>query len=70
MEAPIYVRVEKYKELVEVLHAVNERLEKVHATIERINELKAQEDAQLRAWAEHFSDVKTRVHRINEAFYE
>jgi vacuolar-type H+-ATPase subunit I/STV1 len=67
---PIYVKVDKYKELVEVLKAINTKLGQVDKTIEKINALKVQEDEQLRAWSENLADVKSRLEKINQSFYE
>jgi predicted nuclease with TOPRIM domain len=67
---PIYVKVDKYKELVDVLKAINTKLAAVDKTIEKINTLKAQEDEQLRAWTENLTDVKSRLEKINQSFYE
>jgi hypothetical protein len=67
---PIYVKVDKYKELLEVLHAINAKLGQVDKTVEKINSLKAQEEAQLQAWSDNLADIKGRLERINNAFYE
>jgi DNA repair exonuclease SbcCD ATPase subunit len=68
--APVYVKVDKYKELVEILKTINGKLVSVDKTISRINELKAQEDAQLQAWNDNLTDVKARLEKINQSFYE
>jgi len=67
---PIYVKVDKYKELTQVLKAISVKLQSVDKTISKINELKAQEDEQIRKWNENLTDIKSRVERINTAFYE
>lgn len=67
---PIYVKVDKYKEVVDVLNAINAKLQAIDKTIERINQLKSQEDLQLQAWGENLSDVRARIEKINKAFYE
>lgn len=67
---PIYVKVDKYKELLEVLKTINSKLSTVDKTITKINELKAQEDAQIQAWNDNLSDIKSRVEKINQSFYE
>lgn len=68
--APIYVKVEKYRELLDVLKAINTRLANVDKTIEKINALKAQEDQQLQQWSENLSDIKGRLESINQSFYD
>jgi chromosome segregation ATPase len=67
---PIYVKVDKYKELLDVLKAINGKLANVDKTVEKINQLKAQEDAQLGAWNENLTDIKARLDKINSSFYE
>jgi len=67
---PIYVKVDKYRELVEVLKTINAKLANVDKTIEKINALKAQEDTQLQQWNENLSDIKSRLEKINQSFYE
>jgi F0F1-type ATP synthase membrane subunit b/b' len=67
---PIYVKVEKYRELLELLKAINARLANVDKTIEKINGLKAQEDQQLQNWNENLTDIKARLESINGAFYD
>jgi hypothetical protein len=67
---PIYVKVDKYKELVEVLKAISSKIQSVDKTIERISALKSQEDTQMQAWTENLADIKARLDRINKAFYD
>ena len=67
---PVYVKVDKYKELVQVLKATTAKLASIDKTIIKINELKAQEDEQLRKWNDNLADVKTRLEKINTAFYD
>ncbi len=67
---PIYVKVDQYKELLDMLHAINTKLAQVDKTVEKINALKSQEDAQLKAWSDNLSDIRERLGRINDAFYD
>ena len=67
---PIYVKVDKYKEMTQVLKAIGAKLTSIDKTISKINELKAQEDEQLRKWNDNLTDVRSRLDKINSAFYE
>lgn len=67
---PIYVKVDKYKELTSVLKAIQAKLENADRMIEKINSLKADEDAQIQEWNENISDVKDRLQRITDAFHQ
>ena len=67
---PIYVKVDKYKELLDIIKGINNKLASVDKTIDKINALKIQEDEQLRQWGENLTDIKGRLEKINQAFYE
>jgi hypothetical protein len=67
---PIYVKVDKYKELTETLKAISAKIEAIDKTLEKVHQLKSQEDLQIQVWAENISDVKLRMEKINRAFYE
>ncbi len=67
---PIYVKVDKYKELVDTLKAITTKIESIDRTIEKVNQLKAQEDLQLQAWSENLGDIKARMEKINKSFYD
>ena len=67
---PIYVKVDKYKELLEVLKTINNKLAAVDKTIDKINTLKAEEDNQIQKWNDNLADIKARLEKINQAFYE
>lgn len=66
---PIYVKVDKYHELLETVKAIETKLNSVDKTIDRINELKGQEDAQMKHWSENLSDLRSRLDKINNAFH-
>ncbi len=67
---PIYVKVDKYKELAETLRAISAKIESIDRTLEKVHQLKTQEDLQLQAWAENIGDVKVRMEKLNKSFYE
>ncbi len=67
---PIYVKVDRYKELVSVLGKIDTKLKSVNKMIEDINDLKAKEDEQIRAWNENLADIQGRLESINEAFHQ
>ena len=69
MNIPIYVKVDKYKELLAILHKIEEKLANASTMIDDINKLKADEDRQISAWNENLADIQARLQRINDSFY-
>jgi hypothetical protein len=67
---PIYVKVDKYKDLLDVLKTIEAKLASVDRMIERINTLKAEEDREIKQWNDNITDIKDRLQRINGAFHQ
>lgn len=67
---PIYVKVDKYKELLDVLKTIEVKLANVNKMIDRINTLKSEEDRQIKQWNDNIADIKDRLARINGAFHQ
>jgi len=67
---PIYVKVDKYKDLLDVLKTVENKLDSVNKMIDKINTLKAEEDKQIGQWNDNIADIKDRLMRINGAFHK
>ena len=66
--ASMYVKVDKHRELLATLKAIEAKLQGVDKTIDSINALKAEEDRQLGLWNENLSDIKARMGRLKEVF--
>ena len=66
---PIYVKVDKYQELLEIVKGIENKIEGVNKMIDRIGQLKAEEDAQLKAWTDNLTDIRARLERINDSFH-
>ena len=68
MTTPMYVKIEKHRDLRDMLGAINTKLAAVEKSIDRINQLKGEEDLQLQSWHDNLSYVKARLQRINQEF--
>ncbi|MBS3175959.1 hypothetical protein J4457_01860 [Candidatus Woesearchaeota archaeon] len=69
-EMPIFVKIEEYKNIVDVLRLTQEKLEKAKMLISKIQELKQQEDAELDAWQSEIEDIDGRLDLINKTLLE
>ena len=67
---PIFVKIEEYKNIVDVLRLTQEKLEKAKMLISKIQELKQQEDAELDAWQSEIEDIDGRLDLINKTLLE
>ncbi len=67
--APIFVKIEQHKELTKLLATAQQKLKEAETMLEQLERLKAEEDAQLKAWGAMLADVKARTTDLNEALY-
>ncbi len=68
--APVFVKVEEYKSILDLLESVKQKLGQARDLLAKVNELKQQEDAQIEAWARDIEDVEDRLSSIGKSLTE
>ena len=69
-EMPIYVRIEEYKDVLEVLELIKKKVEDAKALLSEINEIKADEDREINRWQESLSVVEKKLAFIDKTLFE
>ena len=67
---PIYVRIEEYKDVLDVINMVKNKLKEARDTLNRINELKNEEDIELEKWEQGLDQVERRMEYIDKVMFE
>lgn len=68
--APVFVRVEEYRAIRELMDTIHNRLTQAKTLLARVNELKQQEDAQIENWARDIEDVEERLSSVDKSLTE
>lgn len=68
--APVFVKVDDYKELLDVLDMIKAKINEVKQTIDSLNSLREEEDSELQAWISAVNDIQSRVDDIDKMMYE
>jgi chromosome segregation ATPase len=68
--APVFVKVDEYKAIRDLLELIKQRLSQAKALLARVNELKQQEDAQIENWARDIEDVEERLNSVDKSLLE
>ena len=67
---PVFVKVEEYEQVVNLVKEVRQRLDEAKETLSKITELKNEEDHQLEMWQNTLGEVEKKVdfieHSLNE----
>ena len=68
--APVFVKIDEYKDIVDIMVLMREKLRQAKFLLDKIAELKAQEDAELATWAKELEDVEARVSAVDKSLSE
>jgi hypothetical protein len=67
---PVFIKVDEYNEVLNVVRLVRKKLEESKETLARIHELKNEEDHQLEMWQTTLAEVEKKIdfvdHSLNE----
>ena len=68
--APIFVKIDEYKDIIDILALMRKKIKEAKGTIERINVLKNEEDSELEAWHQNLDEVERKVDFIDKTLFQ
>ena len=68
--APVFVKVNEYKEIIDVLDMVKSKLEEVRNTLGSVNELRNEEDSEISMWNATIDDIEKKIEDIDKMMFE
>lgn len=69
VERPIFVKIDKFKESIEHLNEIREKLGKASALLQRLREIRQQEDHELSTWERDLNDLKESLESIDRKLF-
>lgn len=67
---PVFVKINDYKEVLDIVDVMKQKLKETHESLEKIKMLKAEEDRELQEWERNVSEIHKRLAFIDSAFFE
>jgi hypothetical protein len=67
---PVFVKIDDYKDVVDVVDLIKNKLEEARALVSQLNDLKSQEDHELELWYNEIADVEHKVEFIDRTLLE
>jgi len=67
---PVFIKVEEYKDILDIIDLTQEKVKEARALLEKINELKAEEDAELEAWNNSINEVDQKLDFVDRSLFE
>ena len=69
-ETPLFVKIEEYKDVLDVVNMIKSKIADAKRTLGKINELKNEEDAELESWRSTLEDMERKVEFVDKALFE
>ena len=68
--AQVFVKIEDYKDILEVLELIKDKLAEAKRTLADVNELKNDEDSELELWSSTLSEIEKKLESIDRTLFE
>lgn len=69
-EMPVFVKLDEYKDVTDIVNLAREKVQQAKAVLNRITQLKAQEDAEFEAWHSELSEIENKLEEIDKRLLE
>ena len=67
---PVFVRIDEYRDVLDVMNMVRNKLEEAKATITKINELKNEEVSELELWRTGVEEIERKLAFVDKVLFE
>jgi len=68
--APVFVKVDEYKEILDVLDMVKAKISEIRDTLGSVNEIRNEEDAEVSMWNSTIDDIEKKISDIDSMMVE
>jgi hypothetical protein len=67
---PVFVKLDEYKDVTEILTLAKDKIQQAKNVLNRISQLKSQEDAEFEAWQNELAEIENKVDDIDKRLME
>ncbi len=67
---PVFVKVDEYKEILDVIDLIKNKIKDIRDTLGRINTLRNDEDSELAVWNNIINDIEKKIESIDRIMFE
>ncbi|HLC50585.1 MAG TPA: hypothetical protein VJI97_04110 [Candidatus Nanoarchaeia archaeon] len=68
--APVFVKVDEYKDILDTLDMIRDKVREIKETLGEIDGLREEEGSELSMWRNVISDIEKKVENIDRVMYE
>lgn len=67
---PVFIKVDEYKEVLDVLDMIKSKLKEIRSTLDNINALRNEEDTELAMWNNSVNEIEKKIDSIDKMMFE
>lgn len=67
---PVFVKIDEYKEILDVMDLIKNKLEQVRSVLKKIEELKTQENNEIQSWHHDLEEIEKKISYIDSELFE
>jgi hypothetical protein len=69
-EMPVFVKIDEYKDILDVVELMKNKVAQARETLRKIEELNNQEDSELESWKTNLEEIERKVGLIDTSLLE
>jgi len=70
VEAQVFVKIDEYKDVLRTVGLIKSKLNDAKTTLQKVKELKSQEDAELEGWGSKLGEIEGKIEGIDKILFE
>ncbi len=68
--ASVFIKIEAYKDVIDIMGLIKEKVPDIERALARITEIKAKEDAELASWKSSLESTEAKIADVNKSLFE
>ena len=68
--APVFVKIDEYKEILDILEMIKSKVKDVKETLSGINSLRSEEESEVALWNRTISEIERKIDGIDKMMFE
>lgn len=69
-KAPVFIKIDEYRQVVELLAQTKDKVQQARSLLQKLTDIKNQEDEQLANWSKELDEVEQKVTEVDKAIVE
>ena len=69
-EKNVFIRIDEYNDVLDIIALINAKVKEAKMLLEKINELKNQEDFELDVWKNSLDDIERKLKFVDQTLFE